>query len=176
MLRTCILTSCVYVSWPFLSLAQYVLVSLKSVGILHCMGAGKGRVRRVKAQAVLSRESVSGVSQGTEVLGSGAPRFEELIAKRVEVIEHETQSADLVEQIGREIDFVSTSLLEALSEAESHGSPSPTFLHDGVPYTVYAAQVHWGVGKSGISQTVLAVEKEIPEARVYAGNSQDPKS
>jgi len=109
----------------------------------------------------------------TNLAVTGAPRFQELIAKRVAVIEHETVSTEQVAQIEQELEFIAPSLIETLKDAKTHGASSPTFLHDGVVFTVHAARVNYGAYKKGICQTVLAVEREVPAVRLSARGSHN---
>jgi len=94
-----------------------------------------------------------------------------MIDRRVEVIANTTESADLIDRIQQEVDFVAPQLLEALQDAQAHGAPSPTFIHEGVEYTVYAAQLLYSA-RGAKPQTVLGAERKIPEARLHAGNSR----
>ena len=110
------------------------------------------------------------MGSGTAVLVADTPRFQEMISRRVEVIANGAESAELIDRIQYEMIGIAPQLLEALQDAESHGAPAPTFTHEGMVYTVYAARIHY-LSKRAQPQTVLAVERELPEARLLATSS-----
>jgi hypothetical protein len=107
----------------------------------------------------------------TDITVSGSlPRFQELIQNRVEVIENRTASLEYITEIRSELELIAPSLIETIKDAVEQGAPDPTFTHDGVKYTVYAAQVNYRAYKKNVNETVLAVEREIPESRLNASN------